>query len=135
MAKRTKCPKCGDYNAAEAAECEKCGVLFRDIKGPSVNGAGTYGMKAPHDANPNERYCKCGCGKGASIFPGVLKGGGEGWASGCYRPIDSVGMTETGSEAVKELQTLLKVTRERYERSMIRKAAPLPSRVPGEDDE
>lgn len=128
MAKRRKCEKCGAYNPSDATECGHCAVIFSDI----VSVPGKFSdSKAPHDANPNKRFCKCGCGREASIFIGVLRGGGDGWASGCWKSFEQDNSTPGGTEISKEIRQFLKNTRDRVSR----RREPEMSRTPGEDDE
>ena len=135
MARRRRCAKCGHLNPLDAPECEKCAVLFRDVGDqpfPGVQGE----KKTPHESNPNEVYCRCGCGRPASIFPNVTRGGGEGWASGCWENFDQDAPSFQINKALERVGAIREFLKQHEgPKPGRRQSPPPPEREPGQDDE
>lgn len=122
-----KCPKCRAYNPDNATECSECAVLFRDLGSAKREERTKF---TGHDSNPNDPVCQS-CGGVASIYPGVLRGGGRGYCSDCFRRIGHgafMGKSEHGSQTLRDLREMLAHTESALEQRRSR-------RQPGEDEE
>jgi len=102
-----KCPMCQAENEASATECAQCAVLFKDLGGGKQ---ADERKKFPgHESNPNDPVCQS-CGGTATVYPGVLRGGGKGFCSTCYRRMRAGGfdgVTEHGSQTLKDIREML----------------------------
>ena len=109
------CPMCRAPLEKSDTECPKCAVILADLG--HTNERPAKGVKTVgHDSNPNDPNCLSCNQPNASIFPGVLRGGGRGYCSECYRRMRSTGFTgqtEEGSSFAEDLKHLLKATVER----------------------
>ena len=112
-----KCPKCRAFNPDDAIECSQCAVQFKDLKGARPSSSTESKPSYPgHDSNPNDTECQSCRQPNASIYPGVLRGGGKGYCSDCYRRMRSGGYqgpTEHGSQTAKDLRELLHIVANR----------------------
>jgi len=110
------CPMCRAKIEKDATECPKCAVILADL-GHSNERPGSSGAKSiNHDSNPNDPICQSCGSPSASIFPGVLRGGGKGYCSDCYRRMKAggfTGPTEEGSAFSGDIKDLLKASEAR----------------------
>lgn len=108
------CPECEAEIGPNASRCKSCGWEARKAM-PSSPLVGSS-QPGRHDSNSNDPICKSCSQPNASIFPGVLRGGGRGYCSECYRRMRAGGFTsqtEEGSSFAEDLKHLLKATVER----------------------
>ena len=113
MAAQFPCPECEAEIGPRGTRCKACGWEAR--KPPELNPE----RKHPgHDSNPNDPICQSCHQPNASIYPGVLRGGGKGYCSECYRRMRAggfSGQTVEGTSFAQDIQDLLKSTRERID--------------------
>jgi len=108
------CPECEAEIGPNASRCKSCGWEARR-PAPSSPLAGSS-QPGRHDSNPNDPICQSCGSPSASIFPGVLRGGGKGYCSDCYRRMKAggfTGPTEEGSAFSGDIKDLLKASEAR----------------------